>query len=168
MEIHFAGQYTRKDFVRAYNAHYMFTPGWKVFTISLWVVLGVMASVCLLTLFRTDSLAMWIGIWLPFIVILPLTIAYRYLEPIFAANRMIKGAEFQGPISGTAGESGFSLQSQVSTGQVQWAAYKKALYQSDFVMVYTKSPMFQLFPRRFFLSDGDWQAFQDLVKANVH
>lgn len=69
--------------------------------------------------------------------------------------------------SGTIGAEGLYFETDRSKVRLSWEAFTAHHSLPDLVLLYVRPSAAHLFPRTFFASDADWQAFRQLVEANV-
>ncbi|HEV7507865.1 MAG TPA: YcxB family protein [Thermoanaerobaculia bacterium] len=73
----------------------------------------------------------------------------------------------QAPISGEAKESGVHMETEHTRSELPWDVFFKRKTGKDIVLLYQSIQVTNVFPREFFASDTDWQAFLELVRQHV-
>ena len=167
MEISFSGQFTKEDFVQAFKAHTTATILGKVFYYGIWVVVAYMVITFVSALAQGGNVtAILLSYGLP-VLLMGFLIWLTYSQPYQSAKRAIKNPEFQAPVSGQVNEEQIDITTQESTVEIPWSKFQKVLDRGDFVLMYRGKNGLSLFPRRFFQSDADWQAFKNLAKEKI-
>jgi hypothetical protein len=88
---------------------------------------------------------------------------------LYIAPRMVLQSSvlLRSPIVGEAKEAGVHMESEHSRSEIPWEAFLKRKIGKDMVLLYQSIQLTNVFPREFFASDADWQAFVDLVRRRV-
>jgi hypothetical protein len=73
----------------------------------------------------------------------------------------------QATIMGEAKESGIRIETEHSRSELPWDVFPKRKITKDIVLLYQSIQVTNVFPREFFASETDWQAFVELVRQNV-
>jgi YcxB-like protein len=73
----------------------------------------------------------------------------------------------QDPFSGRITDSGVHLETPHSQADLPWDVFFRAKIGKDLVLLYQSIQLFNVFPREFFASDADWQAFLEVVRRHV-
>jgi hypothetical protein len=165
MEVNFAGQYTKQDFLQAQRIHYMPSPVVRVLCITA-IVAVVAIYIAQFFLRQPGRLIDELGILLPAFIII-YVLAMPFLLPFSTTSQILKDPDFQAPISGTVDENGVKLVAKRSTSEMKWELYIRAIQKEYFVMLYQPNKWYNLFPRRFFHTNSDWEEFLNLVKTNI-
>jgi YcxB-like protein len=87
--------------------------------------------------------------------------------PLSIERNWKKNPRVREPVSGRVTEDGISWQSVYQQGQFPWKAIAKWRAGKELVLAYTSPQQAMFFPRHFFQSDSDWNAFLETVKQNV-
>lgn len=163
MEIPFSGQID-VDILRRTNRAALTPTRGRLLFIGLVVLFagwGVVAPVFNGGAIAWESLA-------PLLIVLPLfagMIAYAlYAGPrkLLASNRLL-----QSPISGVASEAGMRVETAHSRSELPWDVFLRRTIGEDIILLYQSAQGANAFPREFFASEGDWQAFVELVRQHV-
>ena len=87
-----------------------------------------------------------------------------YVAPkkLLQSNKLL-----QSSITGEANESGILLETEHSRSDFPWDVFLRRKIGKDMVLLYQSIRVTNVFPREFFASDTDWQAFVDLVSQRV-
>jgi len=135
--------------------------GGLVVLIILWGVIGV-------PLTQGDAPSVTFEEMMPFLVFV-LFFAGILAYSLFVGPRKIleSGKLLQNPISGRVTEHGVRIETPHSQADFPWDVYYKARIGPDLVLLYQSIQISNPFPREFFASDADWQAFVDLVRQRV-
>ena len=167
MEIRFAGQLDRKTLGRAAALHTRF-PLWGRVAADTMVgivglgVLGNVASGYLPALrhygFRGPQ-------YLPLLAFVGLVVSMPlWISPLAV---WLQGRRAMPARSGSISEDGVYLQTSQLKARLDWQAFVQYRRSGDMVLLYPQAALFHAFPKAFFASDADWQAFNELVEAHV-
>lgn len=77
------------------------------------------------------------------------------------------GKLLQDPQTGLVTENGVCIETPHSRSDFPWDAFFRARIGPDLVLLYQSLQVCNVFPREFFASAADWQAFVDLVRQRV-
>lgn len=165
MEVNFAGQYTKQDFLQAQKIRYMPSPVLKVLRI-IAIVAVVAIYIAQFFLRQPGQLIDELGILLPAFIII-YVLGMPFLLPYTTISQILKDPDFQAPISGKIDENGVTLVAKRSTSDLKWELYNRAIQKDDFVMLYQSNKGYNLFHRRFFGTDSDWKDFLNLAKIHI-
>jgi hypothetical protein len=73
----------------------------------------------------------------------------------------------QSSIVGEAKESGIHMETNHTRSELLWSVFFKRKIGKDIVVLYQSIQVVNIFPREFFATDTDWEAFVDLVYQQV-
>ncbi len=84
-------------------------------------------------------------------------------------KKQLQNKLLQGRYEGTVGDAGLHLETPYSKADLPWDVFIRAKIGKDVVLLYSSaiSNQVQLFPREFFASETDWNAFVELVRQRV-
>jgi len=163
MEIPFRGQIDVRVLRRMYRT--TLTPNRSILILGSLFGLAVI-WVMLAPLLHGDSVSLegvWpISLW---VLIFAGIVGYSlYLLP----RRVLQSSILlQSPIVGEANEAGVRIETEHSRSDVPWEAFLKRKIGNDIVLLYQSIQTSNIFPREFFATDADWQAFVELVRRRV-
>jgi hypothetical protein len=88
---------------------------------------------------------------------------------VWGPKKQLQNKLLQGLYQGTAGDAGIHLETAYTKTDLPWDVFLRAKIGKDVVLLYasTVSNQVQLFPREFFASETDWNAFVELVRQRV-
>ena len=93
---------------------------------------------------------------------------FFYLSPSLSARRAFKqNPHFAEPLAGTAGPEWIAFEAPGPRSELRWNLFKSASLFPGLVLLYQTNSTFNYFPRKFFQSEADWQAFRTLVHQKV-
>jgi hypothetical protein len=110
----------------------------------------------------------WEDVWpiLFFVLLFAGIFGYAlYVAPrkILQSNKLM-----QAPISGEANESGILMETEHTRSEFPWDVFLKGKIGKDIVLLlYQSIQVTNVFPREFFATQTDWQAFPELVRQHV-
>jgi hypothetical protein len=81
---------------------------------------------------------------------------------VLESNKLI-----QGGYAGVATEEGVHLETAHSQSDLPWDVFYRAKIGRDVVLLYQSVQVSSVFPREFFATEEDWQAFVGLVRQHV-
>jgi YcxB-like protein len=76
-------------------------------------------------------------------------------------------ALLQYSIVGEAKESGIRMETEHTLSELPWDVFFKRKIGKDIVLLYQSIEVVDIFPREFFATETDWEAFVDLVYQHV-
>ncbi len=168
MEIPFKGQHDRTTFFRAVRLANR--PAGRSNRLQWLVVaaLGVAIFFSGQSYFETGSLAPGDLIRLGFAVaILVIFLGWPYALSYIQASRLWKDPALQQTITGRAQERGITYTNVSPYRTVPWTNFARLRTASDLVTLLTPAGVLSVFPRQFFKSEADWQAFRQLVQQKI-
>jgi hypothetical protein len=161
MEIPFAGQITQADYLQAQALHN------KASKAPL--VLGTIAGAMLITTgLASFSEPAIFGTALPVIAFLAiLAVATWWALRFQAINNWKKSKTFQNPFSGTITSNRIHFDAAYSESSQSWEVYIHYKQSPTMILLYQSPNLMNIFPKKFFKSDQDWEAFIKLVQENI-
>lgn len=94
--------------------------------------------------------------------------SYPFWTPVVSAKNAFKlQPEMSGTFSGLIRDDAVLLRTMNANQEFKWSLYKKLVRNAETVLLYQNARCFNFFPRSFFASDADWQAFQSLLDAKI-
>jgi hypothetical protein len=84
---------------------------------------------------------------------------------LYVAPRKLlqSNALLQSSIEGEATESGIRMETDHTRSELPWSVFFKRKIGKDIVVLYQSIQVVNVFPREFFATETDWEAFVDLV-----
>ena len=109
----------------------------------------------------------WKDVMAPLFILLAIVGLFAY--SIFMSPRRVleSGKLLQDPQTGRITENGVLIETPRSRADIPWDAFFRARIGPDLVLLYQSLQICNVFPREFFASDADWQAFVDLARQHV-
>jgi hypothetical protein len=88
---------------------------------------------------------------------------------VFAAPRKLLASNrlLQLPIRGAVSETGVWTETEHTRSDLPWELFLRRKIGKDIVLLYSSIQAAKVFPREFFTSEEDWQAFVELVRQRV-
>jgi hypothetical protein len=101
--------------------------------------------------------------------ILPIAILSRpwWTPYTFAGSANREGNIYHGPINGIVNDTGISLVGAKSSHHYNWSAFIAFKETEDIVLLYQSKNCFNLFSKRLFSTDNEWQQFRSLSRQRV-
>jgi hypothetical protein len=162
MDIPFQGQVTKDELTRIYlldfkKYHYL------IYVFGPFILLFIMDFIVNFSKGFFDSFL------LIMILISGFMICYLWWAPLIGAWRTYRRRpEIHGIIAGAINDEEVFIRTTNSTGNLKWAVYERFARNNDTVLLYYKNTrLFNFFPRSFFSSDENWQAFHRLLDGKV-
>lgn len=155
MEIPYNGRYAWEDFRDFNKLHMKSNP---------WILMRLILIVFFL-LFIVSIGVFLENYWLVFIgfVALASLMPIRYLR----AKQAWSGAQLNATeTSGTITEQGVTFSNQYGKGEGYWSLFTKYACNHKIVILF-QGRSCHIYPRAFFASHADWNAFVELVKSKV-
>lgn len=172
MELHWRGQLTERDVRRAYRLYYRMAQipwGLKAFlllplvvAIFVWFSGGVQQPVEIAELIADVWPALLVFALLAAAAFLPL-----WLSLFSAAATSRTNPKMHRPMEGVITPGGLTCKTAQSEEDLDWRVFRQYRRSDDIVVLYESPIALRMFPRSFFQTDGDWQAFNSLVAQNV-
>lgn len=81
---------------------------------------------------------------------------------LLASTRLL-----QSPIRGGVSETGVWRETEHTRSNLPWDIFLRRQIGADIVLLYSSLQAAEIFPREFFASEADWQAFLELVRQRV-
>jgi hypothetical protein len=161
MEIPFAGQITQTDYLQAQALHGKASKAPFVLgTIFVFMVIAAGVS--------SFSEPAIVGSALPVIAFLAILTAASWWGPRFQAIYSWKNNKtFQKPFSGTITPDRIHFDTTYSESNMSWEVYVHYKQSPTMMLLYQSPNLMNIFPKKFFKSDPDWEAFIKLVQENV-
>jgi len=112
----------------------------------------------------TFSLEGWEPVLFMALLFLGIVAYSLYMAPkkILQSNKLL-----QAPIVGEASDSGIHLETEHTRSEFPWDVFLRRKIGKDIVLLYQSIQITNVFPREFFASDTDWQAFVEMVRQRV-
>ncbi len=158
--IPFEGTLTYEDFLHAQRLHAGMRGGYV-----LPAIVVTIASL-LIGLMAWDRPRLTPATLLAFsvpLVVLALLVVRRY-----SYRQMWTASKLNGqPMMGHISDVGVELRLPILEARMTWPAYLKYKADDELLLIYQQPAMFNLFPRRFFRDDADWQASRELLEQHL-
>ena len=106
-----------------------------------------------------------VGPLLLFVLVLGGLVGYAVVaapRKLMASNRLL-----QLPIRGAVSETGVWTETAHTRSDLPWDVFLRRKIGKDIVLLYSSIQAAKIFPREFFASEADWQAFVELVREHV-
>lgn len=161
MNIPFEGRITQSDILTVYSFS-MRGKRWMNYVMLPFFILAIVAV--FLSLMR-QTFDLW-----PVLFILTYGISLRLpdTDPVSKSREAYRSSpEMRGTFRGSVSEDGLTIQTANVATDFKWTAFRKVDRKSDLVLLFVNDDNFNFFPRSFFASDADWQAFQALVDQKI-
>jgi hypothetical protein len=100
-------------------------------------------------------------------ILLLLQIPSSRLSPFLALEEWRGAPHLHLPQQGTITDEGIEVRHQQGMSHSQWAGYAYQVITPDMILLFQGVTTFQFYPRSFFATDADWQAFTDLVQQRI-
>lgn len=97
------------------------------------------------------------------LVVVALLVIRRYSYRQMWTSSKLNGQPMMGHIS----DVGVELRLPILEARMTWPAYLKYKADDELLLIYQQPAMFNLFPRRFFRDDADWQASRELLEQHL-
>lgn len=161
MNIPFQGQISKTDlseiFTLALKSQrwiaYIFGPLFLVFT-----------TILIFSIFTN----IYSPIWLMATAFTGVFASFPFWSPALnATNAYQRQTEFRGMYSGAVSEDEIILRTINTTSNVRWKLFRIVVRNGKYVLLYQNSRCFNFFPRSFFATKEDWQAFNNLLDQKV-
>jgi hypothetical protein len=107
------------------------------------------------------------GVWPLLLFVLVFVGIFGYALYVAPRKVLQSSTLLQAPIVGEAKESGIRVETEHTRSEVPWDVFLKRKIGKDIVLLYQSIQLINIFPREFFATETDWQAFVDLVRRNV-
>lgn len=105
---------------------------------------------------------------MPVLVFLLLFVGILAYSTFMAPRKILEsGKLLQNPVSGRITKHGVRIETPYSQADLPWDVFYKVRIGPDLVLLYQSLQISNVFPREFFASNADWQAFVDLVRQRV-
>lgn len=158
MNISFSGRLDQHDLAKILRLHNKLSPFaivWRLFAM-LGISLGA-------------TLATQAGQIFPvaFALFLILILAYPFWAPLTAGYAYSQNKALQDLVVGTITETSIRLQTSEARSEIKWTLFNKLKESQEIVLLYQNSNSYLYFPRKFFASDADWQAFRELASTRT-
>jgi hypothetical protein len=159
MEIHYKGQLSWQDCLRACLVHYRPDPvGWALRGLVVLLSIGV---IVLPELRGLNGARLWPIAFLS----VALAASPWWLAYLSARRAWMRHHAFGRPQSGAITPEG--IQAEGARQLIRWRDYVMYREISGLMMLYATPSAFSVLPLSFFASPSDWQAFGSLVRARV-
>ncbi len=107
---------------------------------------------------------------LTYLPVLVIACAFVYMVLVWSPKKQLSGSKLvQGQRTGTVSEERIHLETSYGRSDLPWDVFTKAKIAKDMVLLYhsTVGSSVYPFPREFFASETDWEAFVGLVRQRA-
>jgi Na+/melibiose symporter-like transporter len=163
VDIRFTAQLTPEDYVRAQRLH----AGPRVYFVVGSFMLAVLSLIVFVSGDAHDGRT-WVvtgGLWVIWFLVFCLT------QPRGMARRAAKTFSqqktLQVPFEGEITDEKWHVRSEIGESRISWADFHKWKGNKNLVLVYQSDRLFNMFPRRFFISDEEFQSFKELLTRAI-
>ena len=111
-----------------------------------------------------------LGDILTYLPVLVIACAFVYMLLVWSPKKQLSGSKLvQGQRTGTVSEERIHLETPYGRSDLPWDVFTRAKIAKDMVLLYcsTVGSSVYSFPREFFASEADWEAFVDLVRQRA-
>lgn len=130
-----------------------------VFPISM-IVMNLLFGGTLLGAFRNSG---WMIVGLPLFWLLGIPLLMRA-----SASRTLRSTPaFQGELVYELSEAGVEMRSAVSSSQLAWSAFTRAVETREFVLLFQNKAMALFFPKSGLTEPGDYDELQRLISRHL-
>jgi len=158
MEVHFSGTLSKEDYMKAIKLHFKS----RSIPISLGILFIVLiAFATIIDSYFRQKFAPW---FLLLISACMLHLIFRryQVQKFWSQCKAIKE-----PLTGVASDKGIQLSNENRNINLTWDYFIKYKVSPNFVILYQADNLISVCSRSFFEKDSDWEAFVEIVKANV-
>ncbi|MGE5124464.1 MAG: YcxB family protein [Acidobacteriaceae bacterium] len=163
MQINYAGQISRNEYLKALKLHYRQLNFLK-WASGIFIVLLIFSMIVML-IQEPAQLAIVLRSSLPggliflAIITLPWWIPYTQLTSLKQPGNI-----YRNKIYGSIDEDGIAINGETVKASAQWRAYVRYRLSDDLVLLYQGKNNLNIFTRSMFSTPGDWDNFISLVK----
>ena len=165
MDIPFQGKLSRDELTRIYLLGYQhirwLNKRWFLFFFGTYFVFYLNKTVLDLNKGENILIQVLMLLWHAVAAFWP------FWGPHEGARYAYKRQEAQGGFAGVINDEGLTLRTAKTTQELKWSDIFKVVRSRDLVLIYLTAQKFYFFPRAFFASDEDWQAFLSLLLGKV-
>jgi|GEM_PF-1814698 len=159
-EVQFAGALSYQQYRAAQRLHYNDHRGiWSM--IVFFAILAVGGAILCIR----ESEAIWPAfgfVAMDAFILLMLGIRERSFRKTWASHKLLRV-----PVQGALSEDGLNGESTHGSGRVPWSEIHQWQASPNVLLIYASRNLFNVLPREFFSSDGDWMAARELVARKL-
>jgi|WetSurMetagenome_2_1015567.scaffolds.fasta_scaffold613614_1 hypothetical protein len=159
MKITYSGQLTKSQFKKYFGLSY---PNILMLIVSIVVLIILSLMLFNGAVLQGVEFTSLLGIIIPMALII--YIMYRQIN-IINGNKV--NPKIYEEIHGEINNEGVEVNSVSTKTKIKWSEYVKFEQKKDLVLLSRKKTS-NFFPRTFFSSDEDWQAFIDFAKSKIN
>jgi preprotein translocase subunit SecF len=159
MKITYSGQLTKKQFQKYFGLSY---PN------ILMLIVTIVVLIILCFMLFNGAVLQGVDFTGLLVIIVPMAlIIYIMYRQINIINGNKVNSKIFEEIHGEINNDGVEVNSVSTKTKIKWAEYVKFEQKKDLVLLSRKKTS-NFFPRTFFSSDEDWQAFIDFAKSKIN
>lgn len=161
MNITYSGRVTQKDLEHIYRLGLPQKAWITVFAVVMLIFLSIM------TIYMAATDIFTPGLLIPLFIFVYLA-TYPLWVPLSAARKAYRSQPaFREEISGSITDDGIQIKLSNAESAAGWSYFTIVKRTPDVVLLYQGSNVFNFFPRSFFASDADWNAFLAFLNEKI-
>lgn len=163
MPIYFAGTYTPADLRRALAIRRKALPNPNI--LLFWLTTFSFVFILIVGIILNPA-RLWAALVFAVILLL-LQIPSSRLSPFLALEEWRGAPHLHLPQQGTITEAGIEVHPQHGMSLSQWSGFTYRVITSDMILLFQGVTTFQFYPRSFFATDEEWQAFTTIIEQRI-
>lgn len=155
---------TKNDYLKAFWTFYSNSP----YTWIAFVFFAFLLPIVALSLFIGYELQSGFVMWFPMLIFISTAFFLLFMfviNPLILGNKVEKNERLKSPVEYEVDEEQISIKTPFSESKVDWGTFERMIESEEHILlIYSiNKNMFQIIPKRAFLSREDEQSFKDLL-----